>query len=121
MILFLVSLLGLIAGYILSFITPEEVMAGKKQLSFFRYFLLLSITVCAIFYLQNLLFSLIFVFLTLSFVFLQQKFKSRYWEIAFYAIFLLTFLVLGRNLLFVSLVFLYGLPTGSLLRGLKNA
>ncbi|MBW2977455.1 hypothetical protein KY331_01295 [Candidatus Woesearchaeota archaeon] len=118
----LITFLGLFVGFILALIAKEELKPGK------HYFILL----------QNLIFSLIIFFLLfyndlmiwlsaliafLTFIFLR---KSKVKPIATYLSLAVIFNAAFRNrlsvfILIASLIFIYGIPIGSLLTyNLKN-
>ncbi len=128
-LMLLISLAGFPIGFILSVISPEELRPGKK------YFILI----------QRILFGLIFVFSVYFFVYLKhynliwvpfiflglflmtirkKVLKDHFYlkEISNYLFFIIMYLFVitlnGQNfkLILLSLMFLYGLPSGSLFR-----
>ncbi|HLC80737.1 MAG TPA: hypothetical protein VJG31_03105 [Candidatus Nanoarchaeia archaeon] len=117
----IVGLSGCLGGYILSLISPEEMESGKK------YFLLLKriffVLIGLMFYYsyqagQATLFVLMAVFLVLFYLnFLNKKTKEKkYLEIVNYGLFIVLFFFSAEKTLLASMVFLYGLPVGSLWR-----
>ena len=110
------GLTGIIFGIILAYIAPEEVHPGKKYFLWVKRLLLLFIIlfiINSILVIKNYL--LFFIPLVLLILFLiKLKLKKNVVEIGVYLIFVLAFITLPQSLLAV-LIFLYGLPTGTLL------
>ena len=118
----LFSLTGIIFGLILAFIAPEELKIGKK------YFLLLKrIIFVLIFFLINYYlylaenYYLLIPFTILAVVLFIIGFvqKKPIYELFNYLIFVVPYFFVTDNqfkLLLATLIFLYGLPTGTLLR-----
>ena len=125
----IISLAGFLVGFILSIISPEELRPGKK------YFILIHRILFSLIIIHSIYFS-IYVkqlylitipasFLVLYLVLLRKRFIKDYFylkEISNYLFFIITYFLIitlnGQNfkLLFLSLVFIYGLPAGTLLR-----
>ncbi|MBT4804748.1 hypothetical protein HON71_01105 [Candidatus Woesearchaeota archaeon] len=118
----LFSLTGTIFGLILALIAPEELKAGKK------YFILLKRTIFAIiFFLVNYYlylaknYYLLIPFTILAIVLFIIEFvqKKPIYELFNYLIFVIPYFFVMDNqfhLLLAGLIFIYGLPTGTLLR-----
>ena len=118
----LFSLTGIIFGLILAFIAPEELKIGKK------YFLLLKrIIFVLIFFLINYYlylaenYYLLIPFTILAVVLFIIGFvqKKPIYELFNYLNFVVPYFFVTDNqfkLLLATLIFLYGLPTGTLLR-----
>ena len=118
----LFSLTGTIFGLILALIAPEELNPGKK------YFILLKRTIFAIiFFLVNYYlylaknYYLLIPFTILAIVLFIIEFvqKKPIYELFNYLIFVIPYFFVMDNqfhLLLAGLIFIYGLPTGTLLR-----
>lgn len=104
-LIFALSFLGLLAGVVISFFTKEELRPGKKYFIGLERLVLLSIGLVIISYVRE--FLLFFIFgIVAGFVFRRVYF---YFGIALA-------LASGQLLLLLSsLVFVFGLPRGSLL------
>ena len=135
----LFALTGIIFGVILAYITPEEVHPGEKYLLWLKRIILLTIIgVTGYFFWfrfeqvtdylsgyinsSQLVNQLIYLFLPLLLMvifLLSLKFKSKYLEIVNYLLFVIIFLLLTNSVLagtvLAFLVFIYGLPAGTLL------
>ena len=121
-LILLFSLTGIIFGLILALIAPEELRAGKK------YFLLLKkIIFIIIFFLINYYLYLaenyyvLIPFTILGIVLFIIEFMQikPIYELSNYLIFVIPYFFVTNNkfhLLLAGLIFLYGLPTGTLLR-----
>ena len=116
----LVSLTGFIFGVALSVISPEELKPGKRYLLFFK----------------DMLFALIVLFSSLSFIYfgsasylalpliylllyLALSRRIKYLEPVTYIFFITVYLLIPDNYLqgvLPALIFLYGLPAGSIFR-----
>ena len=118
----LITFSGIFVGFILAIITKEELEPGKG------YFVLLqnltfSLIIFFLLFFNNLVIWLAILIALLTFIFLL---KSKINSIAIYIFLAFIFNAALRNLLsmFVleaSLIFIYGIPTGSLLTyKLKN-
>ena len=101
---------GIFAGYFLGLIAKEELKPGKKYLILFKRILLSAVFIIAIAYSANLAVSIIFG-LILIYVLM---FKSKFNDLIAYASFIIIYFVISKDILLPSLMFLYGLPTGSL-------
>ena len=118
----LFSLTGIIFGLILALIAPEELKAGKKH------FILLKRTIFVIiFFLVNYYlylaenYYLLIPFTILAIVLFIVEFvqKKPIYELFNYLIFVVPYFFNVEKrfqLLLATLIFLYGLPTGTLLR-----
>lgn len=123
-----VSLTGILSGIALSYISPEELVPGKK------YFLLLKrlitilifvLAICLSFFEKNyfLLIPAILI-LVLSIISFKIK-KINVWYSEWINYFLFTGIYLlsietNFKLLTATLIFIYGLPLGSMIRKLKH-
>lgn len=114
------GLSGFLGGYILSLISPEEMESGRKHfLLLKRIFFVLIGLVFYYFYPPEQgvkLFVLMAVFLILFyFNFLNKRTpEKKYLEIFNYTFFTILFIFSTEKILLVSVIFLYGLPVGSL-------
>ncbi|MDP3640486.1 MAG: hypothetical protein Q8R53_04795 [Nanoarchaeota archaeon] len=123
-ILALLASSGLLLGILLSFLAPDERLRGGKYFSLLQGALLIATIVLfgiALFQQQGIPF--IFLGLVpLAFFLLGQAKKETLWKVIFTSATVLSmgaalFLLDGNGQLFVaSMLFLYGLPAGTLLR-----
>ncbi len=115
----IVAYLGLLVGYVLSLIAKEELKSGKKYFIFLQKALLSLIFI----FLLVMGFSYIAVLLLLACIvnyvmknYLKKKFDDIiYTYIILSIIFYLSSKTLNLFTIEASLIFLYGLPTGTLL------
>ena len=113
-----IAYLGLFVGFILAIMAKEELKAGKKYFLFLQKIILLLIFVFLLIYIDS---NYILVLLLLVFIIIYLlKRKRKFNELPYiYIILAVIFYLSSKNLdLFViesSLIFLYGLPTGSLM------
>lgn len=134
-LMLLISLAGFIIGFILSIISPEELRPGKKYFVFIRtsLFYLITFFILSIFiYYQKYYFILILVIylgwkliiIKSCFIKKNEFFKEYFYlkEIMNYLFFIIVYIILitlnnqNFQLILLTLIFLYGLPAGSLLR-----
>ena len=114
----IISYLGLFIGFFLALIAKEEIKPGKKNLILIKKIILLLIFV---FLIVNTKLNYQIIILFLVFAILQiYRTKKEFNELPYtYIILAIIFYMASKNTtLFViesSLIFLYGLPTGSLL------
>lgn len=118
----LFSLTGILFGLALYLIAPEELKEGKK------YFLIAKRAVfIAIFFLINYYLLLgglypvmvLFVILAVALFVIEIKTRKLVYEIINYTIFIFLFFLNSEptfRLLLASSIFIYGLPTGTLLK-----
>jgi len=126
MIKLLFSLTGFLFGFILSLISPEELKPGKKYFLLIKKILFYSIILFSFFlfiYFKNYYFAsipLIYLILSLIIIRKQKIFLEEIFNYSFFIVIYLLFLAvkLQNNILIIlpSLVFLYGLPSGTLAR-----
>lgn len=115
----IVVFLGLVVGAILAFIAPEELKPGEKYFSIFRRALLLSITIIFAYqyFTEVWLILLMVVFIGYSFYlfhFAKQKSKER---MIYFLLGFILFLAYKDRAIFLiqsTIIFLYGLPEGTL-------
>lgn len=116
----LVVYLSLVVGFILAIIAKEELKAGKKYFLFLQKIILLLIFIFLLIYIDL---NYVLVLLILAFIAVhllktkKESDKLPYLYIILAVIFYLS--SKNRNLFVIesSLMFLYGLPTGTLLTG----
>ncbi len=135
----LIGLTGIIFGGVLAYITPEEVHPGEKYFLWLKLVILLAIVgVTGYFFwfrfdqvtdylsgyisssqLVNQLVYLVLPLLLMVIFLLSLRFKTNYLEIANYLLFVIIYLLLSNSVLaelvLAVLVFIYGLPAGTLL------
>lgn len=116
----LVCFVGLFAGFFLAIIAKEELKIGKKYFVFLQKIILLLIFVFLLVFIKL---NYILVLLILAFIAVyaaKNYFKDKFDEMFYvYIILAVIFYLSSKELnLFIiesSLIFLYGLPSGSLL------
>jgi len=102
----LIAFSGLLFGILLGYINPEELKPGKKYFKIFCLLVLFSILLVLFF---SYKFSIIGLALGVAIGFFLKK------EYFYLGLSVVASYTLGLNLLLSSLVFVYGLPYGSLL------
>tara|TARA_Y100000310_G_C20271301_1_gene618156 strand:- start:88 stop:468 length:381 start_codon:yes stop_codon:yes gene_type:complete len=118
------SLTGIFFGYLLTRIAPEELKSGRKYFVLIKRILFILISVFVSFYFiqyVSLLVTLIFVVLFILVFVLQLKIKKTWTELFPFVIFLSSVIFYSEQnfyLVLSSLMFIYGLPVGSLLKKL---
>lgn len=114
----LFSLSGILAGLALSYLAQEEIAAGKKYfIMMYRMIfilLLLSITYFLSFRMILIFVACGIVLSALDFIGFKKYFKSMF--IIHYLFFLSGYFISGQQLIIAAILFLYGLPIGTLLR-----
>ena len=116
----LICYIGLFVGFFLAIIAKEELKAGKKYFLFLQKIILLLIFVFLLVFIK-LNYILVLLILGLIVVYVAKNyFKDKIDDVFyFYIILSIIFYLSSKELnLFIiesSLIFLYGLPTGSLL------
>lgn len=121
-LMLLFSLAGIIFGLALTYIAPEELAAGKKYFILSKRLLFVMISLVIIYYLSvgaQVQYLLLFTALLSSAFIFDFKTKRRGHYGFHYLFFVLPyFLIMDQtfHLILASLIFLYGLPVGSLLR-----
>lgn len=123
----LVSLLGLLLGFVLAYLACEEVLAGLKKILIFKTIVHFLIIIVIFYSLRgNLLLAILLLIVSLVLFLLTISMQKSILEIMNYILFTAAYIILqivtdlpannlSYNLLLLSLIFIYGLPTGSLL------
>ncbi len=118
MLKLIIAFLGIPTGMLLGYIAKEEIVLGKKYLQYCKYILSLCLIVFVEWYLvQYQQWSLlsISILIWILLLILSRKWKWQIIEIPFYLLFTSFFFLLPeQSTLIASLIFLYGLPVGSL-------
>ncbi len=118
----IVSYTGVLAGIILSIISPEELKPGRKyfrvlQLLLFGLVLLVPLYIILM---ERRFFLFAGVLIaSLSLLWIRIKQSVLWTEVLHYLFFTVLFFFVSappQRLIFLSLLFLYGLPTGTLFR-----
>ena len=106
MLYLITSMIGLLLGGFLAYVSPEEMEKGEKYFRIICYLVILGLITSSFFYSFNLLLLIIGVILGIIF----------YNEYFYFGIFSVSTLISGvGSLLTTILIFIYGLPAGSLL------
>ncbi len=125
-LILLFSLTGFLFGLILSFIAPEELKPGKKYFILIKeilFYLIIFFSFFIFIYFKNYYFILIpLIYLILNLILVKKK-KYLLEEILNYSFFILYLILLiiislksNLSLILPSLIFFYGLPSGTLAR-----
>ncbi len=125
-ILTAIALSGIFFGFLLTFIAPEELKAGKKYFLILKRLIFVSVIFVNIYflYLQKEMVNLIIITVVGSILlFFDFMIKERYYQIFNYIYFLGIVYLFNTGIsihLMYSLIFIYGLPTGTLLRRMHD-
>ncbi len=116
----LLSLSGLLGGLLLSYLAREELAAGKRYfvISYRILFILLSLVIAYFIISSSLSIYIAVLFLFLAKIFDFKK-PYRLHFLVQYLFFLTGYFVAGKQIIIAVILFLYGLPVGTLLR-IKN-
>ena len=119
----LLSLSGLLGGLLLSYLAREELAVGKRYfvISYRILFILLSLVVAYFITSSSLSIYITMLFLFLATFLLILDFKKSYLVLFLfqYLFFLTGYFIAGKQIIIAVILFLYGLPVGTLLR-MKN-
>jgi hypothetical protein len=118
----LFSYSGIIIGFILSFIAPDELKPGKRyfrflQQSIFGLLCLLAISLLVVE--ARYFYALLIGIATFPLAYLRLRLHTPAIEFVSYGFMTIpAFLIMiaGHRLLFLTFIFLYGFPTGTLIR-----
>lgn len=114
----IVSLSGILSGFVLFYLSKEEINAGTKYLLFGKRSIFFLTFGVLIYFLFNQLLFLILVVVAGITLFLLELKLNRWWLDLLILFFFLcsSFLIItpGQQLLLSSLVFLFGLPVGTM-------
>ncbi len=124
MVIFLFSVSGIIWGYLLALIAPEELTKGKKYFVLVKRIILGLMIVLVNYYLYLLkeyLFLIIFTLLIIFLFLMEVVFvpKRKVYELLIYSLILSSFFLISDSdfrLILASLIFLYSLVSGTLLK-----
>ncbi len=112
------SLAGILCGVALSYIAPEELAVGKKYFTWLKrvlWVILLGITGYS--FISNYTLLIIGAVLFMGLLILDFITENKYFYVLNYILLIATYFLLPSNqLLFASVMFLYGFPSGTLLR-----
>lgn len=109
------SLAGLLAGIILSYVAKEELSAGRKYF-IIMYRIIFILLVAAITYFLYFPIIIIFLFIAIALLALDTKKRYRSMFLLHYLFFLAGYFFSGKQVIIAAILFLYGLPVGTLLR-----
>ena len=125
LLLFILSLLGIGAGFLVSMIAVEELTIGKKYFQYLKIFILFLIScffLWAMVSTQNFIAITIFILIMAGMIYLDVKSKTLRVELAYYTLFLGSLLFLmsigvtfSEQIVFATLIALYGFVPGTLL------
>jgi len=111
----LLSLSGLLGGLLLSHLAKEEISSGKKYFIMLYRIIFVALSVGIAYFLTS---PLIIVFLLCAIILLvlDIKMHRRYLFIIHYLFFLMGYFIAGAPVIIAAILFLYGLPVGTLLQ-----
>ena len=117
----LISLSGVAAGVLLSYLAQEELAAGKKYfiMMYKVIFILLSSVITYFLYFLSFRLLALFLFFAITLFLLDLKKPSYTFLYAYsvhYFLFLISYFLSSKQLIIAAILFLYGLPVGTLLR-----
>ncbi|MBS3124124.1 hypothetical protein J4437_05840 [Candidatus Woesearchaeota archaeon] len=122
----LVSLLGLVLGFVLAYLAPEEIVTGRKYILGVKTLINLIIIIIIFYSLRgNLILAIPLLILSLILLLVNIVSKNKYMDGINYLYFSGAYIIMQiippfefnqqYKMLLLSLIFIYGLPTGSLL------
>ena len=116
----LLALTGILGGIALSFIAPEELKAGWKYFQMAKlslFIVLVGLIGYSFWFMQNFVGLGIFVVFAIVVFIANFKFKYKWMEIVNYALFITPYFFQPSlsQLYIASVLFIYGLPVGTLL------
>lgn len=115
----LISLTGLLFGYILTYIAPEELKPGKKYFIWMkRVIFVVIVALVAYQLLSQWLWGISFLIIGILLFVINLKKYNLFLEIFNYLLFIIPYFFIDEKLILASLIFLYGLPAGTSLRTL---
>jgi hypothetical protein len=113
----LISLLGILVGFGLRLIAPEELEDSKKYIEVFQlvmFFIIFGVVSYYLIILKNYIYFT-FVFIAVLFYYFKKnglKKKKPLLEVIIYGIIILSYFLINQATLMASLIFLYGVPLG---------
>jgi hypothetical protein len=120
----IVSYIGIIFGFILALIAPEELRAGRKLFKIGKWVMFGVIFLLANYYLSVfssvIAISVFSILMVIMFV-LELVYNKKIYELINYIIFTIPYIVISDDtfrLVFASVVFVYGLVAGTLIKKL---
>lgn len=115
-LLYLCGCLGILAGICLAYIAPEELQPGERYFRALQSILLGVLFIFSVYLLVHAqAWILLAVFVALFIVLLVSQHFFPILLLSVYALFILPFSQALQLPYFIALLFLYGLPTGTLL------
>jgi hypothetical protein len=120
--LILLTLVGILCGFLLALIAPEELKPGRKYFHVLKgglFFSIVSIGTYALIPQYSLLVLIPVIFFVLFYFFKEYKLKNNWLDLAYYPIFIIPMFLttnLTLQILIATAVFLYGFPLGTLLK-----
>lgn len=114
-----VAFCGLIAGAIIASMAKEELKAGRKYFSLMQDFLVVLVLFFIMEFYKASIFIIMPVLLVVFLLIFYFKNSVKYSDMAVYSMFAIIFYLSSQSInlfsLEASLIFLYGLPSGSLI------
>ena len=119
-LMYIIALLGIGAGMILAYLAPEEIEGGKKYFMWLRRILAVIAVGVVMYYAwisSKFMFGGVLAIVTFIYLSIDWKMGGEWFSLWLYVIFAIAYFMLPvSQLLLASVLFLYGLPTGTLLR-----
>jgi hypothetical protein len=112
--------LGIVAGYVIMLVAPEEKKPGMKYFNFLSYVIFyLSIAIVILFSYKNFIYLLIV--LALGIIFFLSKRIQLYFAYIFFSVFLYRYSAfIPQFLVFSALTFGFGIVSGAIIYDLKD-
>jgi hypothetical protein len=120
----IVGYLGIVFGYVLALIAPEELRSAQKLFKIGKFVMFGIIFLLTNYYLSSFgswiamsIFSVLMIFMFV----LELVYMKRIYELFNYVIFTVPYIIIGDDtfrLVFASVIFVYGLVAGTLLKKL---
>ena len=120
----IISYIGIVFGYILALIAPEELRVGRKLFRIGKIVIFGIIFLLGNYYLSSfssLITMSIFSILMIIMFVLELVYEKRIYELFNYIIFMIPYVTVNDDtfrLAFASVIFVYGLVSGTLLKKL---
>ena len=111
----LLSISGLGIGWILSHLAKEEVEAGRKYFTILYRIIFIILSVVISYSLYPSVVAVIFMALSLLLLIFNLRKSSTFQFYIHYLFFLLGYFLSGQQLLAAAVLFLYGLPVGTMI------
>tara|TARA_Y100000310_G_scaffold317846_1_gene371176 strand:+ start:2196 stop:2567 length:372 start_codon:yes stop_codon:yes gene_type:complete len=113
-VVILAALLGLITGLALAWIAPEELAPGKKYFVGLKYAVFIITVIFILFNLSSWFHRILFFILVGAVIIVTEKTHNICYQAFTYLLFITASFFILEHLVLSVLLFIYGLPIGSL-------